>query len=586
MDLIVPASPTLVAEPWCRAVRSRVRPLRLHQTTIRVLGGLLSAFHLTSDSMYLKHAVNLADRMLPAFDTPTGLPTSLIHLLSPEEMLTPVNTAEAGTLQLEFRYLAQLTGNAQCWNKAERAIAVINAARIPNRLAPIRLNSDIVPMMGLSPVLNLDLAQTEIRTMNVFASCAPSTGHAFQGGIEPVYLQMYRDVMQEIHDNLIQRTPTSNITYIAEFMPDDYDNWKTSWKLQHRQEHLACFLAGSLMLGAVTTGAVSALVSVPPRAGELSDIGMRNWQNGVDLLEGCMETHKTATELSPEAVEFHVTPNEPGGDWYIKFSTPGIPPPRDAQYVLRPETVESLFIAWRLTGDINIRGRYSPRSKNTAASCRVDMRPSVIINSTRTISALLQQLPSLRELRIHVNNFGIWNPFDALPTDIWLHIKVLRLSFCYLAGNATLGSWLSLFPHLEHLEFRHSVMVPDIVMVSTAGQSREQHLKLLLVDERTLEFVAEWVCLHAVTVDGLVFNDAVTARNLVSLNIIARTIGKDIRRITLGLLLFGPPEDPILVDYGIELRASSLTGYIPATEFSAIINRITSPFIEDILFEV
>jgi mannosyl-oligosaccharide alpha-1,2-mannosidase len=56
------------------------------------------------------------------------------------------------------------------------------------------------------------------------------------------------------------------------------------------------------MLGAVTTGAVSGLVSVPPRAGELSDIGMRNWQNGVDLLEGCMETHMTATfvKIYPE----------------------------------------------------------------------------------------------------------------------------------------------------------------------------------------------------------------------------------------------------------------------------------------------
>ncbi|KAJ7276671.1 glycoside hydrolase family 47 protein [Mycena rebaudengoi] len=316
------------------------------ETTIRVLGGLLSAFHLTSDSMYLKHAVNLADRMLPAFDTPTGLPTSLINLLSPEEMLTPVNTAEAGTLQLEFRYLAQLTGNAQYWHKAERAIAVINAARIPNGLAPIRLNAE-----------DGSFIRSEIRLGSGGDSYYEYLLKQYlqTGGIEPVYLQMYRDAMQGIHDNLIQRTPTSNITYIAEFMPDDYDDWKTSWKLQHRQEHLACFLAGSLMLGAVTTGAISGLVSVPPRAGELSDIGMRDWQNGVDLLEGCMETHKTATGLSPEAVEFHVTPNEPGGDWYIKFSTPGIPPPRDAQYVLRPETVESLFIAWRLTGDIRYR---------------------------------------------------------------------------------------------------------------------------------------------------------------------------------------------------------------------------------------
>ena len=34
---------------------------------------------------------------------------------------------------------------------------------------------------------------------------------------------------------------------------------------------------------------------------------------------------------------------------------PGAPPPYDARYILRPETVESLFIAYRLTGDERYR---------------------------------------------------------------------------------------------------------------------------------------------------------------------------------------------------------------------------------------
>lgn len=34
---------------------------------------------------------------------------------------------------------------------------------------------------------------------------------------------------------------------------------------------------------------------------------------------------------------------------------PGAPAPYDARYILRPETVESLFIAYRLTGDDKYR---------------------------------------------------------------------------------------------------------------------------------------------------------------------------------------------------------------------------------------
>ncbi|KAJ7232364.1 hypothetical protein C8J57DRAFT_1383765 [Mycena rebaudengoi] len=82
---------------------------------------------------------------------------------------------------------------------------------------------------------------------------------------------MYEDAIKGIHENLLQ-TPMSKITYVAEFLPSHDD---ASWKIQHKQEHLACFLARSLMLDTVTTGATPNMhgssntqktVSVPPRA--------------------------------------------------------------------------------------------------------------------------------------------------------------------------------------------------------------------------------------------------------------------------------------------------------------------------------
>jgi hypothetical protein len=37
------------------------------------------------------------------------------------------------------------------------------------------------------------------------------------------------------------------------------------------------------------------VVSVPPRADELSDIGRRDWTTGIELIRTCMATHDTKT---------------------------------------------------------------------------------------------------------------------------------------------------------------------------------------------------------------------------------------------------------------------------------------------------
>lgn len=94
------------------------------QITIRVLGGLLSAYHLSEDQIFLERATELADRILPVFETPSGLPLSMINLGLRKGVDDPnhaglVSTAEAATLQLELRYLSHLTDNEEYWEKAE-----------------------------------------------------------------------------------------------------------------------------------------------------------------------------------------------------------------------------------------------------------------------------------------------------------------------------------------------------------------------------------------------------------------------------------------------------------------------------------
>ncbi|KDR85933.1 hypothetical protein GALMADRAFT_235110 [Galerina marginata CBS 339.88] len=104
---------------------------------------LLSAYHLSDhDPIYLQEATELADRMLPAFDTPSGLPLPVINLAERKGYHTKdfpdlSSIAEVATLQLEFRYLSQLTGREEYWCAVEKVMEVVKRARLPHGLASI-----------------------------------------------------------------------------------------------------------------------------------------------------------------------------------------------------------------------------------------------------------------------------------------------------------------------------------------------------------------------------------------------------------------------------------------------------------------
>ena len=54
------------------------------ELSIRYLGGLLSAFALTGDDLYRDKATDIGDRLLRAFDTPTGVPFGVVNLQTGE----------------------------------------------------------------------------------------------------------------------------------------------------------------------------------------------------------------------------------------------------------------------------------------------------------------------------------------------------------------------------------------------------------------------------------------------------------------------------------------------------------------------
>ncbi|HMG76435.1 MAG TPA: glycoside hydrolase family 47 protein [Pyrinomonadaceae bacterium] len=104
------------------------------EITIRLLGGLLSGYQMTGDKRLLNLAEDLGNRLLPVFDSPTGLPYRYVNLKTGKVRGNVTNPAEAGTLLIEFGTLSKLTHKPVFYDKAKRALV-----EIYNRRSPIGL---------------------------------------------------------------------------------------------------------------------------------------------------------------------------------------------------------------------------------------------------------------------------------------------------------------------------------------------------------------------------------------------------------------------------------------------------------------
>ncbi len=92
------------------------------EVTIRLLGGLLSAYQMDGDKRFLVLAEDLGKRLLPIYETPTGLPYRYVHLQTGAIRDSLNNPAEIGTAILEFGTLSKLTGNPVYYEKSRRAL--------------------------------------------------------------------------------------------------------------------------------------------------------------------------------------------------------------------------------------------------------------------------------------------------------------------------------------------------------------------------------------------------------------------------------------------------------------------------------
>jgi mannosyl-oligosaccharide alpha-1,2-mannosidase len=223
------------------------RPVSVFETIIRSLGGLLSAYDLSGDSVFLQKATDLGTRLLPAFDSESGIPYGQTTLHNGEPQSLNVNwhsdsaaLAEVGTMQVEFRYLSHATGNRKFAKKAVKIIDLLEEAAQEHLQV-----GDHATFHGLFPLF-IRNQKTKISFRDSKLSLG-AMGDSFyeyllkvwlQGGkTEPKYRRMYDRAMDGMHELLVQQSKYSQVTFLADMGSDG--------KLDHKMDHLACFMGGT-----------------------------------------------------------------------------------------------------------------------------------------------------------------------------------------------------------------------------------------------------------------------------------------------------------------------------------------------------
>ena len=100
-------------------------PVQVFEITIRLLGGLISAYQMDGDPRFLALARDLGARLLPAFRSRTGMPYRFVNLRTGAVSGPVSNPAEIGTLMLEFGTLSKLTGDQRYYDTAKRAVVAL-----------------------------------------------------------------------------------------------------------------------------------------------------------------------------------------------------------------------------------------------------------------------------------------------------------------------------------------------------------------------------------------------------------------------------------------------------------------------------
>ncbi|EEB18741.1 Endoplasmic reticulum mannosyl-oligosaccharide 1,2-alpha-mannosidase, putative [Pediculus humanus corporis] len=293
---------------------SNKKDVNLFEVTIRVLGGLLSAYHLSNDVMFLQKAADLGTRLLPCFDTNSGVPYSDVNLATLQahspRWSPDSSTSEVTTIQLEFRDLSRSTGNPKFEESAAKVSSHVHELEKTEGLVPIFINANTGDFRLYSTIT---LGARGDSYYEYLLKQWIQTGRTID------YLKEdYLEAINGVQKLLVRRTFKKKLLFIGELLSGGKD-------FKPKMDHLTCYLPGTLALGV--------MYGMPKNHMDLAE----------ELLYTCYQTYAYhPTFLAPEISYFNVQDNSQP-DIHVKTT--------DAHNLLRPEFVESLWIMYQITGN-------------------------------------------------------------------------------------------------------------------------------------------------------------------------------------------------------------------------------------------
>ena len=99
--------------------------VQVFEVNIRILGGLLAIYDISQNPDVLAKAIDFGDRILPAFDSPTGIPHHSVNLRTGATRGDTVNVAQAATYLVEFGILSYYAKDPKYYQAAKRATKAV-----------------------------------------------------------------------------------------------------------------------------------------------------------------------------------------------------------------------------------------------------------------------------------------------------------------------------------------------------------------------------------------------------------------------------------------------------------------------------
>ncbi|KAJ1722432.1 hypothetical protein LPJ53_003158 [Coemansia erecta] len=293
---------------------------QVFEMIIRALGGLLGAYELDDDPMILEKARQVGDTLSYAFtDSINGMPSTWLDVNKKKGEFSPsVCIAEAGTLQLEFKKLSQYTGDPKYAKIAERASDALERG--------MRRHQGLYPSFIYTTTNKYD--NTSALSVGAMADSFYEyqlKQYILHGGREKKYKEQYVASTEAVKQKLVAKSK-SGLLFLG--------RWGFNETIFYDEmEHLACFYPGLLALGAQVLDRPQDLVV----AEELARTCYLSYKVTPTGLGSEIFTFPESVQLVEEATGMHYAPNKYGIV------------PKDPRYILRPETIEALFILYRVT---------------------------------------------------------------------------------------------------------------------------------------------------------------------------------------------------------------------------------------------